>query len=581
MSELLPKEVFRLCDRYLSVFVENIMGLKNPDFLNELDAVLDNKAYKKIVIAYPRGHGKSTHLSVAYPLRKIAQNHNLRILLVSDTANIARSFLAQIVSHVENNELYKAFSMQIDPKQKGVVPKIRLTKKQEEKWSGESITIDREDLNLKDPTINAVGLFGSILSKRADVIICDDVANQENSATEDQRKKIKDWVRTTVMPVLVPGGVFVYLGNTWNMDDIVETFLKDPLFDYRKRIPAIQNESKHPELWEQYGQILLDESIPVEGRKKKADDFYEANRQEMDDGIKVLWQERFPYSELYKLRLSDGYSFARMYQCDPSNRPDQRFRDEWIEMCTKRGADLILQETPRDGVEVEVTASGLDLAISLESGSDDTCLLTLDKVKRAVENSTLKAGDYVIRQIWRGKFSPNAVKDKIKTHHETVNPDGIRVETVAYQDSIRQDLNDMGIPVRGYHTGKEKFDPAIGVNSLAILAEQKKLVIPFNQSDAHTRTECARLINEMRAFPDGHTGDALMALWFARSEVESITGSQYVFPSLIPLIKESPDVHNPEVRKEEEKKVDLAQQLESEYERSQYAAMMGKYWRMK
>ena len=60
----------------------------------------------------------------------------------------------------------------------------------------------------------------------------------------------------------------------------------------------------------------------------------------------------------------------------------------------------------------------------------------------------------------------------------------IRVETVGYQAALAIDLSEEGVPVRSYHTGKEKFDPEVGVNTLAVLMEMGKLVIPSDATDA-------------------------------------------------------------------------------------------------
>ena len=104
-------------------------------------------------------------------------------------------------------------------------------------------------------------------------------------------------------------------------------------------------------------------------------------------------------------------------------------------------------------------------------------------------------------------------------HYHKIKPLGIRVESVAYQESMSLDLGERGIPVRSYHTGGEKNDPDLGVNSLAILLSQGKLILPYSNRDAGTRQLITQLINEMRAYPEGHTGDSLMALWFAFSEI--------------------------------------------------------------
>jgi hypothetical protein len=520
MTETFEQEkLFELIKDDLSVFVEEILGLENADFHNELDAILSNYNYRDIVIAISRGHGKSTHLSVAYPLWEIAKNHNIRILLISSTSGIATSFLTQILNHIELNDKYREWARWCDPEGNGVVPKKRQFVSKEEKWAKEAITIERDDLNLKDPTIHAVGLFGSILSKRADIIILDDVVNQKNSETEDQRQKIKDWIYTTVRPVLARGGRFICLGNTWHQDDLMANLLKDPQIHYRRRMPAIISESTNIDLWNEYANIYLREDIDIIEKKRVANLFYIENKEKMEEGVKVLWPEWhdpvYPskYAELYLERIRNPYSFARMYQCDPSKRPDQKIKDEWIEHALERGKNLRLQDAPREGLVMKDTTGGLDLAISEKQKSDDNVFLTLDQV--FIGNSEFQPGDYIIRNIDRGKFTPKSLKELVKIKYEMIGHSEIRVENVAYQDAMRRDLADESIPVKGHHTGGEKNDPVIGINSIAILLEQGKFVLPYDRTDSRTINLISQLVNEMRNWPEGHTGDSLMALWFA------------------------------------------------------------------
>jgi hypothetical protein len=575
-----PEELFSADRDSFAQFVEHVIGLDNEQFHNDIDDNLGNALHRKIVISFPRGHGKSTHLSVAFPLWLIAKNHNLRILLVSATGQVSKFFMSEIIAHIDRNELYQAFSAYIDPMQKGVVPRMKNYAKIRESWTGDSIVIARDQLNLKDPTINAVGLFGSILARRADVIICDDVVTQENSATEAQRLKVIDWMYTTVIPVLVPGGIFVYLGNTWHMDDLVARLLKDPQFDYRKRMPAIQSESTHPELWDQWAKLMTDEAFEKVERLARSQEFYLKNKVEMDDGVKVLWPSRYNYGWLWMERLSNPYAFARMYQCDPSDRPDQKFKESWLEAAMKKGAKLKLSTSTPTLYTTQIVTEGIDLAISEKDGSDDTARIVLDRVKFSSIDG-VNPGDLVVRHIHRGKISPNQVKDLITDDFNNLKPDGIRVESVGYQDAIRRDLDDAGIPVRGYHTGGEKLDPYIGINSLAIYAEQGKLVLPYDQTDPGTIRLIAQLVNEMRAFPDGHTGDSLMALWFAFSEMRDLMGDRLVVPANNgnPLLKDPPDLNDPVVLKEEGDKADMNLSIEQRVAKQQFAEMMGQYWR--
>ena len=417
---------------------------------------------------------------------------------------------------------------------------MRVRHKREERWTGDSITINRDDIKLKDPTIHAVGLFGSILSKRADIIIVDDVVDQENSNTQEQRQKIKDWIYTTLMPVLVPGGRFIYLGNTWHMDDLVSNLLKDPQFDVRKRMSSIIREATKQNLWEEWSNILLNESLGVEEKNQAADAFYALHKAEMEEGVEVLWPEMFPYSDLYMKRISNPFSFARMYQCDPSIRPNQKFLEKDIEKALNKGRDMILQDELRKEIDSSLTTSGLDLAISENSRGDDTVLLSIDRV--SMDCGEIKKGDFVIRNIERGKFEPKDTIAKVVNHNNVVRPLGIRVESNGFQRMMSGDLGSRGIPITSYNTGGEKNDPDIGVHSLSVLLSQGRLVLPYSNTDGRTRKLITQLVNEMRAYPDGHTGDSLMALWFAYSEARDYFSNELVIPSTNNTLPEVPSL---------------------------------------
>jgi len=537
MEQITLQDILETAKQSFKFFMQAIIGYVNPPFLDELDDVISDEAYKKIIAAFPRGHGKSTHLSIGYPLWLMAQNHNIRILIVSNTSTSAQGFLRGILSQIEKNEKYKEWAKYIDPAKIGVAPSIRkVGHKVEEKWSGQAITIQRNDPQLKDPTIAAVGLFGAIVGKRIDVIIIDDIVDQQNSDTEEQRNKIKEWFRTTLLPVLVNDGTgrVIYLGNTWHMDDLVQDLLSDPSFDYKKKLKSIISESEHPELWQDWAKIRLQDGVHPRVREEAAQAFYETHKFAMDAGVQVLWPDRMPYGELYLKRMTDGeYAFARMYQCDPASKPDQKFQEKWLDEAKRKGKDLILQDAPREGLTTDITTSGLDLAISLEDSADETVLLTIDRIRYG--NDVIHTGDVVIRNIRRGKMTPNTVRIMVKQHNDNVRPSAIRVESNQYQQSMVNDLLDMGqVNVRGYKTGGEKNDIEIGINSLAILAENGKLIIPYNENDPRTMELCGKLVNEMRKWPDGHTGDSLMALWLSVLELRDLTSAHFTFPTALP-----------------------------------------------
>lgn len=586
-DSITPEMVQQLCKNKFRFFVEHILGLENQPFHDEIDDDIsqtfssdDPVARFFSVITMPRDHGKSKHLSIAYPLWRIAKNHNIRILAISRTSKIAESFLSEIISNIERNDLYRDWAEQIDPSRRGVIPRLKAGRKMQQDWSGNSITIERETIDMKDPTIAATGLFGQILSRRADIIICDDIVDQENSFTEAQRIKVRDWIDTTVIPVLVPGGTFIYLGNTWHMDDVVSKFMTDPRFMVQKRQGAIIKEADRQDLWKEWGALMVNITIDPKTRRANANTFYEKNKEEMDRGWETLWPDRYPYARLYFERMLNPYMFARMYQCDPSNRPDQVIKDEWIMAALEKGKSLRFQDLPQRRAEgssppanfLEVSAGGMDLAISQEEHADDTALVYVDLVRHGYDD--VADGDYLLRQIYRDHFTPNEQRTLPVTAWKEHGLNSIRVESVGYQKSLTIDLSEAGVPITAYNTGSEKFDPEIGINMVANIMEQGRMVIPSDPTDPRTVDLASKLANEMRAFPDGHTGDSLMALWFAISEIRELMGTRLLVPGMVDTIQDSPSVVTAEERAPMEKVADQAAIDEQNYERSAFNSMM-------
>lgn len=201
--------------------------------------LIPNRIGKKnrfIMILAPRNHAKSTCFTVNYPLREIVINRNIRIVIVSSTGDNAEAFLREIKGHLEREDPSKLFDF---VKVHGsLVPQFP------EKWTNNQIIVERPSLRLKDPTVSAVGAGGSILSRRADIIICDDILNQENTRTPEQRFKVKSWFNEVLRPVLVQSETsrLIVVGTKWHDQDLYSELLEDEQFDIRLKMQAIVRE---------------------------------------------------------------------------------------------------------------------------------------------------------------------------------------------------------------------------------------------------------------------------------------------------------------------------------------------------
>ena len=144
----------------------------------------------------------SSCFTVVYPLWVIGNNPNIRILIVSNSASQAQAFLREIKDKITKNSMYKEMFGDLFPED---------SNEPGEKWTNQEIIVRRKATH-KDPTVSAMGAGGAILSKRADIIICDDILNLENTRNAAQRENIKQWYNEVLMPVLEPNGILINVG---------------------------------------------------------------------------------------------------------------------------------------------------------------------------------------------------------------------------------------------------------------------------------------------------------------------------------------------------------------------------------
>lgn len=156
----------------------------------------------------PRGAAKTTWGNTDLLTWIIAEMPDIRIGLISNTAKQANDFSRAIRWTLESNTEFRDIYGDLVSTTKWTdVEWLR----KGSKWHGS-----------KDVTLYSAGAGGAIISKRFDIILCDDILDEENTATPEAREKVKNWFLKTLLPCLVPDGVVVCLGTRWAEDDLYE-----------------------------------------------------------------------------------------------------------------------------------------------------------------------------------------------------------------------------------------------------------------------------------------------------------------------------------------------------------------------
>lgn len=173
---------------------------------------------KFIAICAPRGHSKSTTITISYVLASVLFRQQKYVLIVADTESQASLFLGQIKQILyDSKEIHELFG-------------IKMTEK------GADFEKDSETdiiVNFKDQgrfRIVAKGaeqkLRGMLWDgQRPDMIVIDDLMNEELVANKDRRDKLRRWVYGSLIPCRSERGIIRFVGTPMNLDDPLESLM--------------------------------------------------------------------------------------------------------------------------------------------------------------------------------------------------------------------------------------------------------------------------------------------------------------------------------------------------------------------
>lgn len=296
----------------------------------------------------PRYTYKSTVFTKAYPIWRLLDDPNLRILLVNATAENAEAFLSEIVGHyLRNRELLNLYRLLFNAPP--LDPLAARTK---------SIVLKTRSRNFSEPSIGTVGALGNLVSAHYDLIIVDDLCNIDDRESPTIREKKKRWFQDLVS-VLSPEGEIVVVGTHWHFDDVYSFIIKElnpqlpPKYQYHihrdscytddgePRFPKILSKEKLEALRIEKGQLLfacqyLNQPIPTEHQIFKLEIMHKVPK----SAVNLEHAEAFAFCDP-SLGVSDYSAIVTVlkhdhawtvFHCDLSRLPHSKLIDKIVEL---------------------------------------------------------------------------------------------------------------------------------------------------------------------------------------------------------------------------------------------------------
>jgi len=446
----------------VAAHIEYVFGHVPAEHHHEMIREILSALYerKNIVILEPRGAAKTTIGNTGLLSWLIAKYPNLRVGLISNTSTQSFDFSRAIRRTFEGNVRFRELWGDL-------VSPVKWTNME---WIREGSGLD----GTKDVTMFAVGVDGATISKRFDLIFCDDILDEENTKTPEQRETVSNWFFKTLMPCLETDGVIVVVGTRWAADDLYEVLMR-PREDGGNGWRSLVRSA-----------LLTDE----EGNEYS------------------YWPGHWPVSRLQELREELGSAlFACAYQNDVSGLlAGNVFRREWFDYFT----------TLPQGHSY-TTKIGVDLASSEKERADYTARVTT--TQDMCDHACGQRGDFFIRSVYR---------DKRETGHAEFIADGwmaypgvglVIVENQQFQSTLVQEVMEdyPFIPVIGKPADRDKTTRA-----RAVAAKYEAHKIHHHASLMKSAFEI-----ELLSFPKGHD-DMVDALGYSMD----LGGDTFVFGSV-------------------------------------------------
>lgn len=283
---------------YFPHYVKSANSVLHDYLYSRLPEIVESPTSQSDAIAAPRGEAKSTITSQIFVLWCVLTERKWYPVIIMDAFEQSAMMLEAIKAELEFN------------------PRLALDYSdcvgQGRTWQVGKIVTNN------DRMIEVFGAGKRIRGRRhgphrPDLAICDDLENDENVKSPEQRDKLEGWLAKSVMKLAGPGEKLdvIDIGTVLHYDSVLARLLKNP-FWRGKRFQAVIQWPDRMDLWDEWEEIWRNEG------PDSAALFYAAHELEMLGGVVVSWPAARPILSLMIIRARDGHdAFDSELQNDP------------------------------------------------------------------------------------------------------------------------------------------------------------------------------------------------------------------------------------------------------------------------
>jgi hypothetical protein len=199
---------------FIQFFLGELLALPVPAFHVEVFVLLITFQFAKFALAIPRGHAKTTlvKLAIVYyylftPIRFI--------VYCSNTSPVAKDECRDIINLFDKPNFIRLFG------------RVKFLKED----GSQGLYIFQ--IGSKICILRALGAGQQVRGLNIDhtrpqLLVCDDAEDDENTATEDQRRKFKNWVYGALFKACARHSKIIWIGNLVSRHCLIGEFCESP-----------------------------------------------------------------------------------------------------------------------------------------------------------------------------------------------------------------------------------------------------------------------------------------------------------------------------------------------------------------
>lgn len=465
-----------------------------------------------LIVNTPPEHAKSTTITMNYVTYRVCQDPNIRIIIVSQTQEMAKRFLRGVKDRLAGvNPAYKKLQIEFAPE--GGFDANSAS------WTADSIYVNAEsrDSGEATPTVQALGMNGQIYGNRADLIILDDTVTGKNA--HEFEKQI-DWIQREVINRLsYPGGTLLLVGTRLAPVELYSEIQKPEWYGQDEESPwtyltqpAVLEFAEDPDDWKVLAPWSNRPPVSLGARK-------------LVEAVDGLYPWHSGKALARRRATSSSQNWAMVYQQEQVTS-DAIFHPAKVaaSIDRMRPAGLMSRDGfgRQHGMDGLYVIGGFDPAVT---GHSAALVMGVDRM----------TGIRWVLDVWTlPNQKPDDLFNKIKewTVKYHINEWAIEKNAmnlmVTQNRDLRNFLGSRGCLLREHFTGNNKNDVDFGVASMSMLfdgAESGQGLIRFPQ---RSQNEGMKAMQEQLSnwFPGTKAKhDTVMALWFAETRAREMVNT--------------------------------------------------------